>query len=87
MNHQREFSSGALVFLLKHTKSVEWQKLSSFEFKRAYSVLNGVNVGGWCCVCVMLCVNLLYIYHIILLNGYMTGIMYTIGLAEDLELQ
>ena len=31
-------------FLLKHTKSVEWQKLSSFEFKRAYSVLNGVNV-------------------------------------------
>ena len=48
MNHQLEFSSGALVFLLKRTQSVEWQKLSSFEFKRAYSVLNGVNVcvGG-----------------------------------------
>ena len=74
MNHQREFSSGALVFPLKHTKSVEWQKVSSFEFKRAYSVLNGVNVVV-CVCCVVLCVNLLYIYHIILLNGYMTGII------------
>ena len=65
MNHQHEFSSGALVFLLKHTKSVEWQKLSSFEFKRAYSVLNGVNVE----LCVLVCVLIfLYIYHIILLN-------------------
>ena len=73
MNHQREFSSGALVFPLKRTQSVEWQKLSRFEFKRAYSVLNGVNV---CVVCVC-CVELifLYIYHIILLNGYMTGII------------
>ena len=77
MNHQREFSSGALVFLLKHTKSVEWQKLSSFEFKRAYSVLNGVSVCVvlCLCVCVVVWVNLLYIYHIILLNGYMTGII------------
>ena len=71
MNHQREFSSGALVFLLKHTKSVEWQKLSSFEFKRAYSVLNGVNVVVLCVCCVLI----FYIYHIILLNGYMTGII------------
>ena len=73
MNHQREFSSGALVFLLKRTQSVEWQKLSSFEFKRAYSVLNGVNVCVWGGV---VCVELIfYIYHIILLNGYMTGII------------
>ena len=85
MNHQREFSSGALVFPLKRTQSVEWQKLSSFEFKRAYSVLNGVNVEC-CCVGMCLCESF-YIYHIILLNGYMTGIIYTIGLAEDLELQ
>ena len=57
MNHLLEFSSGALVFPLKRTQSVEWQKLSSFEFKRAYSVLNG-EVGELCVwlLCVSECV-------------------------------
>ena len=37
--------------------SVEWQKVSSFEFKRAYSVLNGELCGCVCCVCVSECVE------------------------------
>ena len=73
-------------FLPKHTKSVEWQKLSSFEFKRAYSVLNGVNVE---CLCVYVVVRLvnLFIYTILYCLTCMTGIIVYNRLAEDLELQ